>query len=198
MIQPDHPTTATAAATDRTRDHSPRTVSIRRAHAADASVLAELGARTFRDTYLADMAAEDVEDFIRRRHQPDLLAAALTEPTNCYFVAEVAGIPAGFALLRDDSATEVSHDLPGSRPMALAELYVDRRYLSAGIGAALMRHCVGWARANGHGVLWLTVWERNQRAVAFYRRWGFVDAGETVFVAGNDRQRDLVLALPLR
>lgn len=53
------------------------------------------------------------------------------------------------------------------------------------------------ARARGHDVLWLGVWDRNERAIAFYARWGFVEVGEMSFLLGSDVQRDHVLALRL-
>lgn len=42
--------------------------------------------------------------------------------------------------------------------------------------------------------LWLGVWERNPRAIAFYRKFGFEVIGEHRFVLGRDPQRDLVMA----
>ena len=45
--------------------------------------------------------------------------------------------------------------------------------------------------------LWLGVWERNPRAIAFYRKAGFVEVGSHTFVLGSDPQRDLVLVAPL-
>ena len=53
------------------------------------------------------------------------------------------------------------------------------------------------AAAEGARTLWLGVWERNERAIAFYRKCGFRDAGTHVFTLGRDRQRDLVLERPL-
>jgi ribosomal protein S18 acetylase RimI-like enzyme len=44
---------------------------------------------------------------------------------------------------------------------------------------------------------WLGVWERNPRAIAFYRKRGFVEAGEQIFVLGTDHQRDKVFVKPL-
>ncbi len=41
--------------------------------------------------------------------------------------------------------------------------------------------------------LWLGVWERNPRAIAFYAKCGFVDRGSKVFVVGADRQTDRVM-----
>ena len=43
-------------------------------------------------------------------------------------------------------------------------------------------------------VVWLGVWERNFRATAFYRKFGFVQVGDHVFMLGSDRQRDIVMA----
>jgi hypothetical protein len=30
---------------------------------------------------------------------------------------------------------------------------------------------------DGRDVVWLDIWERNPRAIIFYRKWGFVEAG---------------------
>jgi hypothetical protein len=49
----------------------------------------------------------------------------------------------------------------------------------------------------GSDVAWLGVWERNPRAMAFYRKLGFVEAGSQVFQLGTDPQRDVVMARPV-
>lgn len=49
------------------------------------------------------------------------------------------------------------------------------------------------ALARGAGALWLGVWERNFRTQAFYRKCGFVDVGEHVFLFGKDPQTDHVM-----
>jgi RimJ/RimL family protein N-acetyltransferase len=45
--------------------------------------------------------------------------------------------------------------------------------------------------------IWLGVWERNARAVAFYRKVGFLDVGSHVFVLGTDEQTDRLMLRPL-
>ena len=49
------------------------------------------------------------------------------------------------------------------------------------------------ARGFGAQHLWLAVWERNPRAIAFYGKCGFADVGDTEFYVGPDRQIDRVL-----
>jgi len=50
------------------------------------------------------------------------------------------------------------------------------------------------AGAKGCDVMWLGVWEQNERAIAFYRRWGFLEFGHHAFMLGNDLQNDLLMA----
>ena len=50
----------------------------------------------------------------------------------------------------------------------------------------------------GCDVVWLDVWEKNLRAIAFYRKWGFIEVGEQTFQLGDDLQQDLLMARALR
>lgn len=76
-------------------------------------------------------------------------------------------------------------------------MYLDRRYQGIGLGSTLMRRSMAEARAAGHDVLSLGVWERNPKAIEFYRRWGFEPVGETAFTFGMEQHRDIVMARPL-
>jgi ribosomal protein S18 acetylase RimI-like enzyme len=53
------------------------------------------------------------------------------------------------------------------------------------------------ARELGGRHLWLGVWERNPRAIAFYAKSGFVDIGSHDFFVGADRQTDQVFVAPV-
>jgi diamine N-acetyltransferase len=54
------------------------------------------------------------------------------------------------------------------------------------------------ARTHGARTLWLGVWERNARAIAFYAKCGFARVGEHSFVLGDDIQRDWLLVRALK
>jgi ribosomal protein S18 acetylase RimI-like enzyme len=45
----------------------------------------------------------------------------------------------------------------------------------------------------GARTIWLGVWERNARAIAFYHKQGFVQAGTQRFLLGDDLQTDWVM-----
>jgi ribosomal protein S18 acetylase RimI-like enzyme len=57
-----------------------------------------------------------------------------------------------------------------------------------------MQRCLDEVRDRGRATVWLGVWERNARAIAFYTRWQFADVGSHSFLLGTDRQTDRVMA----
>jgi len=165
-------------------------LTIRRADSADAGLLAELGARTFSETFAADNSPENKAAYLAASFNPAQQAVELNDPDSTFFIAEVGGRAAGYAQLHAGEPAEV---VKGPKAVQLVRLYVSREWLGRGVGEALMRACVDGARCAGLETLWLGVWERNRRAQAFYRKWDFRAVGEHVFHLGSDPQRDILM-----
>jgi ribosomal protein S18 acetylase RimI-like enzyme len=165
-------------------------LTIRRANPVDAGLLVELGARTFSETFAADNSPEDMAAYMSSAFNPAQQTAELGDPAATFFIAEVGGVAAGYAMLR---AGEPAEGVEGTKPVELVRLYVSREWLGRGVGEALMRACVDEARRAGHETIWLGVWERNGRAQAFYRKWNFRAVGEHVFQLGSDPQTDILM-----
>jgi diamine N-acetyltransferase len=56
-----------------------------------------------------------------------------------------------------------------------------------------MARCLEHVKYSGFETIWLTVWRNNERALRFYKRWGFRKAGVYDFVVGRDIQEDFLL-----
>ena len=80
-----------------------------------------------------------------------------------------------------------------SGEVELARFYVRRVHHGRGVAQTLMDAVTAHARALGATQLWLGVWERNARAIAFYRKCGFVQCGTQPFLLGSDLQTDWVM-----
>jgi diamine N-acetyltransferase len=167
---------------------------IRSATARDAALLAELGARTFSETFGPDNTPEDMAAYLGAAFGPEKQAAELADPRTTFFIAEIDGAPAGYAVIRAGVAPEC---VTGARPIELARLYACREHIGRGVGPVLMRACLDEAHRAGFQTLWLGVWERNVRAQAFYRKWGFNVVGAHVFQLGSDPQTDLLMERPV-
>jgi ribosomal protein S18 acetylase RimI-like enzyme len=171
-------------------------VALRRATATDddAALLATLGARLFQQAFGADNDPNHLSLFLDQTFAPSAQLAELAHADRVVWIAEFAGEPVGYAMLRRGS-----HSLYVSArsPAEVQRIYADSSWHGRGVGAALMRACVEEARASGCDVVWLGVWERNPRGIAFYEKWGFRRVGEQRFLVGTDSQRDHVMALTL-
>ena len=176
------------------RPAHPVGVVIRPAGVADAPWLADLAERTFRETYTAHNTPEDMERYVADHFAPALQAAELADPRYLTLVAEVDGRPAGYTQLGHGVAPGC---VTGAEPMGIFRFCVDRPWQGQGLAQGLMRAAAEHAGVAGARTLWLGVWERNPRAIAFYRKCGFTEVGTQTFVLGTDHQRDLVLERPI-
>jgi ribosomal protein S18 acetylase RimI-like enzyme len=167
------------------------TITIRRATAADAQLLATRAAEAFIDTFGADNTASDMDAYLASAFGETIQRTELADPRNTVVFAERGGEPVGYAMLREGRAPDGVGD---GDAIEIARLYSFKRWIGSGVGAALMRHCLDEAAARGRHIIWLGVWEHNTRAIAFYRRWGFADAGAQSFQLGTDLQTDRVMA----
>ena len=103
------------------------------------------------------------------------------------------GQAVGYAQLWQDSRLGLATDAPPIKQLEIKHLYVVEEWIGTGLGGALMRRCLDLAQTLGATALVLGVWEHNERAKAFYQRFGFREIGEVAFQLGADLQRDLVL-----
>ena len=170
------------------------TVTIRPATPEDAATLADLGARTFRETFMGICSPEDLSAYVAGAYGEAIQRAELADPARPGLVLDIAGIPSGFVQLR------LGHREPcvtGKRPAELQRIYLLRSAQGGGRGAALMEASVDLAHSRGADLLWLGVWENNVKALAFYARCGFREAGDHIFRIGQQIDRDLILVKDL-
>lgn len=169
--------------------------SIRRATPDDASALAAAASAFFRDTFGSANRPEDMDDYLAAAFSESGQRAELTEPLTRVLIATGSEEEiVGYVHVRLDAPPPAASSAPKGRSAEIARLYADRHWHGRGLGAALMDAALTVATQWGAELLWLGVWERNPRAIAFYAKHGFVDVGEQEFQLGSDRQRDRIMA----
>jgi ribosomal protein S18 acetylase RimI-like enzyme len=166
---------------------------IRRGQVEDAGLLAELGARTFSETFAPDNSDEDMAAYLADAFSPRQQAAELADPRAMFLIAEAGEtnkVTVGYAMIRSG---DVPREVTGDKPIELVRLYVTGESIGSGVGAALMQACIDEAKQQGYKTLWLGVWENNFRAQGFYLKWNFHQVGTHVFQLGDDPQTDILM-----
>jgi diamine N-acetyltransferase len=160
---------------------------LRPAGAADADRLSALLCAVFAHTYGAELPDAVLDCHLADALSPAALAAALGAGGAHAILAEFDGATAGCAMLAPGTT------LDSSATLELAKLYVLPAHQGRGVAGALLDAALIQARALGHTRLWLCVWERNPRAIAFYRKHGFVTVGRARVQVGPVVFEDFVM-----
>lgn len=162
-------------------------VAIRPCTLADAETIIYLGVKSFTDTFAKDNTEENLRLYLQSTYTIAKISSDLNDPNSVYFIAELGGLACGFAKVR---AGENPPEFAGKRALEIERLYTLQDVLGKGVGAELMNTCLAYAEQNKFQVVWLGVWEHNERAKRFYKKYGFERFGQHVFMVGYDAQTD--------
>lgn len=169
-------------------------MTIRAATVADVAVLSELARRTFYDTFAPTNDPNDMARHLAEAFGIDQQTRELCDRDITTLLVEADGEAIAFAQLR---VGHVPDCVSGADPIELWRFYVAHQWHGRGIARPLMERVITEARARGARTLWLGVWEKNDRARAFYAKCGFTSVGDHIFLFGTDPQTDLVMAMAL-
>ena len=167
-------------------------VDYRMATAADAEALAELGARTFTDTFGHLYQPDDLAIFLQN-HLPENWQKELSDPAFEVRVAEQEGQPVGYAKL---GPPHLPFE-PRGEAAELRQLYVIEEVKGQGVAQALMEWVIERARDRRADHLYLSVFIDNHRARRFYEKYGFEPEGTYAFMVGSHADEDIVMRLKL-
>jgi ribosomal protein S18 acetylase RimI-like enzyme len=177
-------------------------VTLRRATSADAALLALVGAATFLEAFTWMLPGADILAHATNNHTPEAYAEYLTAPDTRITLAVTGNdAPVGFAML---TAPELPSIPTSPADIELKRIYLFSRFRKAPVvgssqrpGQALMDAAIADAIALGRSRLLLGTHAGNDRAIAFYRRNGFTEAGTRTFLVGTQQCCDLIFAKPL-
>lgn len=163
---------------------------IKQATIEDAKLIADISHQTFYETFAEYNTKQDMEKFLNQQFTKGRLMLEVGAKQNTFLLAYDEGEIAGYVKLRDE---KIPSSLYNTNVLEVARIYAVAKKIGKGVGAALMQSAINIAKEKKKELLWLGVWEKNQRAIDFYTKWGFEKFDETDFLLGNDMQRDWLM-----
>jgi ribosomal protein S18 acetylase RimI-like enzyme len=164
---------------------------MRLATVADAAALTDFARTIFLETFGPANDPRHIDPYVAAAFTPEVQAAEI-DRTGTFTILVVDGsetiVGYAYAAIGAPRSVEVE-----AEPIEIKRFYVAPSQHGRGVAQALMSEVFARARALGARTIWLGVWEQNARAIAFYHKQGFVQAGTHPFLLGDDLQTDWVM-----
>jgi GNAT superfamily N-acetyltransferase len=176
------------------KNKAPEHLEIRRGEASDAVALTAFARLTFVATYAGLNSPADTDQHLNEFYHADRQRQELVDPCMHTLLAYAQTELVGFAQLEQVPVPEC---VDAERAVGLKRYYVKSSWHGKGIAGPLLSAVVDAARSMGASHLWLTVWNRNPRAIEYYSKVGFRRVGSNTFMVGADPQDDSIMSLEL-
>ena len=171
------------------------TIHIKKCTLEDVHTLQEVGHETFNETFRHQNSPENMAAYLEKAFSLEQLEKELGNRSSLFFVIYFNHEIAGYLKLNMDDAQseEMGHD-----SLEIERIYIKSEFQKQGLGKYLFNQAVETAREHKKSNLWLGVWEKNENAIAFYERLGFIQTGTHSFYMGDEEQVDLIMTKTLQ
>ena len=156
----------------------------------DLETLRDFSRTNFYETFAHLNTPENMEAYLNEAFDTEKLRGELSNPASFFYFLYADDILAGYLKVNDVPAQS---DLQDERSLELERIYISKNVQGAGLGQYLMDQAVRFAVQREKEYLWLGVWEKNEKALGFYRKNGFYEIGTHTFVMGDDAQTDYIM-----
>lgn len=156
--------------------------------------LQQIGRKTFDETFSEFNSKENLETYLNEGFSYEKLTAELTNIDSEFYFATLENEVIGYLKVNfGNSQTELKDD----KALEIERIYVIKEFHGKKVGQLLYDKAIAIAKEKNAEYVWLGVWEKNLRALSFYRKNGFVEFDKHIFKLGDDEQTDLMLKLKL-
>ena len=167
---------------------------IRKAGEKDIGKLKEIGKRTFTETFSSENSEENMVEYLKNGFSNEKLQKELIDENAEFYFAELDGSVIGYLKVNfGPSQTEIKDE----NALEIERIYVLKEFQGKKVGQILYNKAMELAQTHHVDYVWLGVWEKNPRAIRFYKKNGFEAFDKHIFKLGNDEQTDILMKLQL-
>lgn len=162
---------------------------------ADTAVLALLGRLTWAEShgpYIEDK--NDVAKYLDKNFSISKTRENLNDSNQLYCIIYVDALPVGYAKLVINASNKVVTAANGCQ---LERIFILNDFIPLKIGHQLLHFVEEQVKKLQRDALWLTVYIKNKRAIRFYERNQFKNAGNVNFVVNGKEYENIVFSKKL-
>ncbi len=167
---------------------------IRRAKEVDILELQKIGKQTFFETFTSDDSTSDMKQYLDEKFSIEQLGKELKNSESMFYFSQIENEIIGYLKVNTGEA-QTENRL--KEALEIERIYVNSNYQGNNIGQLLFNKAIEIAKKHGIKNIWLGVWEKNQRAINFYQKNGFIEFEKHKFRFGQDEPINLMMRLKL-
>ena len=166
------------------------TINIKKCNVEDLPKLLEISYETFNETFKKQNSPENIKAYLERAFNLKQLEKELSNISSQFFFVYLNNEVAGYLKINinDAQSEEISDE-----SLEIERIYIKRKFQKHGLGMYLLNKAIEIAMEFNKKKIWLGVWEKNENAIAFYEKMGFVQTGSHSFYMGNEEQVDFIM-----
>ncbi|WP_139999796.1 GNAT family N-acetyltransferase [Paenibacillus paridis] len=152
--------------------------------------LQEISIETFNTTFKNQNSPENMNAYLEKAFNIKQLEQEISNSfSEFYFIYSNEQVAGYLKLNTNDAQTENM----GHASLEIERIYVRESWHRQGLGQFLIKKALEIASEQNKEKIWLGVWEKNESALIFYTKMGFVRTGAHSFYMGDEEQRDIIM-----
>lgn len=156
--------------------------------------LQKIAKETFFETYASENTKEDMDAYLAENFNTEHLQRSIINPDSFYYFALQDNETIGYLKI-NRSVAQTDNKLPNT--LEIERIYILSKFQGKGAGKLLLNKAIEKAQTLHIKTLWLSVWEKNQKAIAFYKKQDFTAFDNQYYWVGTDKQTDVLMKLDL-
>ncbi|MEC0209297.1 GNAT family N-acetyltransferase [Paenibacillus ehimensis] len=166
------------------------TINIKKCTLEDLRQLQEISYETFNETFKHQNSPENMNAYLERAFNLEQLEKELSNISSQFFFVYFHHEVAGYLKLNTNDAQ--SEEM-GDESLEIERIYIKNKFQKHGLGKYLLNKAMEIAMEQNKTKIWLGVWEKNENAIAFYKKMGFDQTGAHSFYMGDEEQLDFIM-----
>lgn len=163
---------------------------IRKCTLDDLQLLRDIAEQTYDDTFRAFNTPENMDAYLKSAFELNKIRDELLNQSSSFYFLWVDHELAGYLKINEAQAQTEIND---AEALEIERIYVLKTFHSRGLGKVLLEYVLQLASGLNKSYVWLGVWEKNEKAIAFYKRNGFYRISQHAFYMGEDEQIDYIM-----
>lgn len=170
------------------------TINIKKCALEDSRQLQEISYETFNETFKHQNSPENMNAYLEKAFNLKQLEKELANISSQFLFVYFNNEVAGYLKVNTDDAQSEEMD---EESLEIERIYIKNKFQKHGLGKYLLNHAMEIAKERNKKKIWLGVWEKNENAIAFYKKMGFVQTGAHSFFMGDEEQIDYIMTKTL-